>query len=469
MLTAIWFSAIVSSIGVFVLAVLTLRFNSTSKVNRLFALYCMGQVGWLMSAAFVFQFSEFFFVRLMMVFVSLSLLILLTFVQEFTGFLKSRVFTGAYYLIGFCFVFLLLTPYIFPTQDIPNGFMSGSPGPLLPVYGVWLIGMIIVSFSVLLYAGKKHTDSLRRVQSQYVALGVVVSLGLPWFFNYYLVNYHDIFVFYPLGMLAQTALVGFIAYAILRHRLLDIHVLIKRGALLVGAYVLSVGVFFMVAWFFLSQVDSVSGTSGLLLITAVFAASLLAHVLLWPFLRRILYRVFPKSIIDPHQFTEEEEHIVQKTTGVDDFVEPFMKALFSTVQLQPVHLYIYENITSSFRLVVPRSQQHYESVEATWLKEAAVLSADGHALVEGAAVTGRELNKRMQKHSASTLLLLQYNNRLLGVVFLGDLVDGGVLSDKQKDNLKRLGDEYQLLLWYMLQLEHVVKRHLAGLGNKFKF
>ena len=89
----------------------------------------------------------------------------------------------------------------------------------------------------------RRAQGIARVQLRYLAIGIGAFVVAAFLFDVALPAVH-IFEFNLFGPLFSIFMIGFVGYAIVRHGLLDIHVIIKRTIAYIGVLLLVAGIFF---------------------------------------------------------------------------------------------------------------------------------------------------------------------------------------------------------------------------------
>ncbi len=95
------------------------------------------------------------------------------------------------------------------------------PGTAIPIFFLDFVGIFLVSFTVLIIRYRRQTGE-QKIKYLYLLLGVVISFSLTSIFTVILVVIFKTSNFVLLGSLAPVILMGFIAYAIVKHGLFDI-------------------------------------------------------------------------------------------------------------------------------------------------------------------------------------------------------------------------------------------------------
>ncbi len=169
-----------------------------------------------------------------------------TFYHFIVSYLKltERRWVLGSYTFGILLVVLLPTDlFVAGHQEFDWGNFA-APGPLYPVYMLSALGIMTRGLFLLIRAYQKlFMLTLSRNQLRYVFLGL---------FLYYTCAIDFLSVYgarwYPLGEISFLGSFLIITYAILRHRLMDIEVIIKRTLVFAGLASFVFGVFAFVAF-----------------------------------------------------------------------------------------------------------------------------------------------------------------------------------------------------------------------------
>src|SRR5215813_3269883 len=142
---------------------------------------------------------------------------------------------------GFGIAFSIIsisTPFIAYDFSTSTGELSRQTGPLYPAFGIFFVSCLSVSLIVLIK--KWHAERGRaRAQLQFVVTGTVLSEALGITTNLLLPALTERSTYTWLGPNFVVIHVAFIAHAIIRHRLLDLRVIVRRGLIVALATVVS--------------------------------------------------------------------------------------------------------------------------------------------------------------------------------------------------------------------------------------
>lgn len=121
-------------------------------------------------------------------------------------------------------------------RTVQWGYYSVGTG-LYDIFSVLAVVNFTFVLALLTYEYSTTTEPRTRLQLKFwlFGLGVALPLGLTNLLPVYGIP------FYPLGNLGSAAWAGIVAYAIVRHRLMDIEVVVSKGIAYLGVTVLLVG------------------------------------------------------------------------------------------------------------------------------------------------------------------------------------------------------------------------------------
>ncbi|HEX6977160.1 MAG TPA: ATP-binding protein [Patescibacteria group bacterium] len=148
---------------------------------------------------------------------------------------------------------LAITPFTFSGLiNLPGGNFELFPGPAIILFGINLIFFMTAGFVEIIKKFKK-SRGLRRKQTGYFLIGLILTFSLATLTNFIAVVVFKTVSLTYIGPPLTLFFLGFVAWAIVRHKLLDIRVLVARAILysslliaLVGGYVLLIYTFFSI-------------------------------------------------------------------------------------------------------------------------------------------------------------------------------------------------------------------------------
>lgn len=324
-------------------------------------------------------------------------------------------------LAGASFALLALTTDLiaFDNQFTQSG-LSRKPGPLYPLFAVYFLVTFIAALGVLIRKWR-NARGLQRAQLQYLAVGITVSAAGGIGTNLLLPLVTGRSAYSWMGPYFSLCLVALTAHAIIRHRLMDLRLVIHRGLV----YVLVAGL----AWAALIvagrqvvsrwHMDSVAVSLDLLVLALIVAVMASGSA------QRLINRV-----IDPYLHRGRIDYasgIRQATRRLSQLMEPADLAL----ELRSIMLEVL--VPESFAMVIsPPDGADLELLPAeptaTGLFRSPQILAALRAAAPSRSVlvtnrdTGAGLDAYQEALSAAGIevaIPLRRRSQLLGLVLLG--------------------------------------------------
>ena len=231
-----------------------------------------------------------------------------------------------FYGVSFAFLFLVFTSlFIRDVKPILSFPFYGVPGTIYPVYAISFIVIIVYSHYILIKLFKKSEGQTRN-QIRYLLFSTII--GFLGGVSTFLPNF-NIEVF-PFGFYLISGYVVIISYAIAKHRLMDINIVLKKGT----TYVLLLLLLFVPSFLFIL----LSQKLFFLKISYLFSAIIVALLFL---VSLFFYRIKPQTEKMVEQFLFKNRYDYRETLA------NFSKAMVSILDLQSLSRRIFETITQT--------------------------------------------------------------------------------------------------------------------------
>lgn len=222
--------------------------NRKSIVNISFSILCLATFWWQFAWTILFSSKDTYLIETL-VKIGYSGIIFIPiafyhFIISFLDIKKEKRFLFVYYMIGFVFLTLLWKGYFFIDgyRRFPWGAYPKASF-LHPFYLFFLFFLAIRGVNFLyLHSKNEKTPSLKRNQIKYVLIATLVYIFSS---SDFIINYGV--KSYPFGFIFVLFAIPFIAYAIVRHQLMEIEVIIKKSLVFAGMFAFAFGVFVTVA------------------------------------------------------------------------------------------------------------------------------------------------------------------------------------------------------------------------------
>lgn len=235
-----------------ILAAVVILNNRRALVNRLFGLSVLTIVGWISTITFALSANDQWVVTLLgRLGFAFASSIPFTLLCMFSAFSDERAHIHERRLIGlglFCMLFIGLSfsPWIVAGARSVDGHQNFIYGPAHRYFGLYFL----VSFVFALYTlwvALRSASGLRRLQLRYLLIGIVLGGIGGTTTNLVVPLIWKTSAYSAFGPYFTLLMVSFSAHAIIRHRLMDIRVVIRQGVVYVSALVAAVSVFLVLA------------------------------------------------------------------------------------------------------------------------------------------------------------------------------------------------------------------------------
>ena len=242
---------------------------------------------------------------------------------------QRRLSSVRLFLMGLPSIVFLLLSY---TNLIVSSLHAGLPvfnyGPAYPLFSIYFVSYMFLAFFFLMRTYGRSMG-IERLQIKYCLIGTVSSTSLGAIMNLFL-PIVGISKFNWLGPPFTMLLVGFTAYAIVKHRLMDINIVFKKGT----TYALLILLLFVPSFLL-----------ALLFQKVVYGD---IHYLLLGFLSLLLLLVtFVFNRIKPQTERAVEQFLFKSRYNYRETLARFSKAMVTILDLQSLAKSVFETITQT--------------------------------------------------------------------------------------------------------------------------
>ncbi|MBI4515142.1 MAG: GAF domain-containing protein [Deltaproteobacteria bacterium] len=327
-------------------------------------------------------------------------------------------------LIDYAFSFALLIPnaldlFISDLRQFAWGYHSVGTR-LYDAYTVVVIGNFLAAIAALVHDYRVTTEPRLRLQLEFWLLGATVALPLG------LTNLLPVYgvPFYPLGNLGSAAWASIVAYAIVRHRLMDIDVVVTKGAAYAAVALLLIGpAFTLMLWIERLSFGRIHPDFSFALLVMFVAVGVLFPTL----------RVRAQSRIERSLFREKHEHratlsafarTIVRILDRDKLLRELADTLTVTLQLERLAVYLPDGEDRSYTVSHAKGGSAPEDVfadndpfvVAIQRRDEPVLRYEIEASDDPAEHAAAEICRR---NSWEVCIPLAASGRLLGFICLG--------------------------------------------------
>jgi len=337
------------------LALFVYRHNRHAAVNRRFTLAALSIAGWILSISFALSSKDaeqtILLGRLGFAFASA---IPFTLLWMFDAFADSPTHAKPRRVIlpgFFCglFVLLSLSPWIVA------GARPGRPranflyGPAHPLFGVYFLLCFMFALWTL-WRITRSASGLKKLQLRYLLLGILLGGAGAITTNLLIPLIAKTSTYSALGPYFSLLVVSFSAHAIIRYRLMDIKVVIRKGAVYVCAIVVAASAFMALAETFKRLTGYERDSIPLLeaLVVAVIIAIVFQPLKGW--IQRSFNRYLYRETYDYQRTVRDASRTLSTILDIDPLLNYLIEVIESTFKVETVAVYFRDPSKKAFVL-----------------------------------------------------------------------------------------------------------------------
>jgi PAS domain S-box-containing protein len=358
------------------------------------------------------------------------------------------------------------TPLVYHDPVVTADGFARQSGPLYPVYALYILLVWMLALTTLI-AKWRAARGVARVQLRYVAWafllsglgGLTTNLILPWFTGRSTYSWF--------GPYFGVVLIALIAHTIIRHRLMDLRLVVHRSlsiAIATLAVLIPVGTLVLHMWPRLAE--RLETGERFLLIGAVIAVGLFS-----PFAHNAATRLLDRYVYRTHasyqRTVREASAVLTCVLNLNELLGVLMRTLRNTIA--PEGIAIYATDSARLRRVAserPLAAAAFECPDAIPLDIAEVLGRTRDAIaldhLNGTAERAEpssDLHSCMRMLNWSVVLPLYAENALVGAIAIGPKLAGDPFYREDLNLLMTLANQAGVALKNAQRYEEVVVAH----------
>jgi PAS domain S-box-containing protein len=376
---------------------------------------------------------------------SLFAISFLLFIDRFASATERAHIAVRYCLIPIGAVFFLasFSPWIVSSARSLDEGLQVTYGPLHPLFAAYsVVGLAAAAYLLL----KKYrlSEGLEAVQVRYVILAFVLSGALITTTNVVLPALFKTSAYGRYGPLFSLLLLGIIGHAIIRHRLMDIRLVIHRGATYLAALLMTIGILTLALFGANILLPDEHDFSLREILLAAMA------VLFFTPARTGVQRLFDRYLYrNPYNYAHtlrEASHALTGTIDLPSLLGHTGVVIESTFHPDGVGIYLFDFEDSeyvlSWNLSAPRLPQTIgrDSVVVQALVVRTLLFSDEVTSAEPSGPSS-DLRDALRSLRAEVLIPLREEGDLIGFVVLGAKRSGDPYFSNDVDLLTTLANQ----------------------------
>ncbi len=437
MLSLSFLALTIVGIAMIGLGTFTLLNNSKKTTNIIFALICYSLSAWML-ANFVVDadptrsllWTRITFFCIVLVCLWGILFANLFPVKTFRGkWFNLTVGISAAAMSVICFL-----PGFIPGVIEKDGISTVIEGPLYPIFIAYYF-IHLVSIVILLFLSYKHSSGADRVRVQYVLAGIALmsictsatNLVIP------LLTGSNISALF--GGYFTLLFIGFTAYAIVKHRLFDIRLLVARSVaylLMTLTLAASYGLIVFGGTALLFP-DNNSSTGSLVFYAIVAVVMALTLPPIKKFFEKLTDKIFFRNNYDSQTLYNDFGQILVGEFKLERLMKQTLSKICNELKVVNGQLYIF-NEDTIYRI------EHFGSIPLKMITVPHLKQLHHRMLVADELEGGKE-KALMEEYGYRFALHLRTKEEFVGYLLLGDKLSGDIYSSKDVEVLKVLGQE----------------------------
>lgn len=426
--------------------------NPKGYANQLFALLVTSLVAWVVTLFFYYRISDprallfigrmnfavaapltYFFYRFISVFPKVTVR-----PPKFIFYLSSLLTLGITMLSMF-------TPFIDKKETALGAERVMVYGELWPLWVIVFLANLVIAL-VILILKIRRSKGIIRTQLLYLLYGFCLLFTFGIFTNLILPSINN-FSIQQLGPLSTVFFVGFTTYAIIRHRLLDIRLIVARSVtytILMSGIVLT----YILAIYSLSSYISNYQFEFSVFLTIGIALTF-QYVREW--INNITDNLFFRTNYNSHILLAELTAILAKTIRLDEMAHSSLEEMLSVMHISKGAIYFHEDKRSYPSVLVGYNKEYVFGKE--YLN---TLHGRSSIIVYDEVEDDAE-KKMMRKYDASIIMPLISGENRQGILVLGEKNSGEVYSERDIEVIQIFGPELSVALANAKSYEEIKK------------
>ncbi|MDD5174358.1 MAG: diguanylate cyclase [Candidatus Omnitrophica bacterium] len=439
---------LVCSIYFAVMGIFILFNNPRSKINISFFFSCASFFVWQFGVLMIFLSRTEPVAAFWSRFIGVGVVYICTTLYIFgINFLRIRNTWFTYFSIAVSTIFAFLCTNTYLILDVPKLHFYGynfTRGKLHPIFLLFFFSVVARFWYLMFREYKKASEgvnSIRFAQIKYTLLAysllICASIDyLPMYIPYHLYPFGDIFVF---------SFTNIIAYTIIRHRLMDVDIVIRRG--IMGIVILALALFVHTIIITITQ-----RYIGYILSSFVSMGIIIALFFYGP-VRNIFQQVTDKFIYrgryDYQGVLKQATKALVSILQLDNLLDYIVKLIVQNFDTKKVSLFLARNegseytIAASYGLkeeITGRFRLNCKNGIVKWLSEKKTVFVKEEKEI---SLPGEEFNRiygDLGSIGAEVIIPIFYKDKLKGILNLGHKGSGVIYNQQDMDILDSLAD-----------------------------
>lgn len=335
---------------------------------------------------------------------------------------------------------LAFTPLMFSGVSIVDGNITPTPGPAILLFAIGFVGMIFASL-ILLMVKYFRAKGREKIQMFFLLIGMILSFGFMVFANFIVVILFKSSSLVFLGPSASILLIGFVSYAIIKHRFLDLKLIIFRAVsfiVLLVTVTLLYALAIVLIGGYVFNIQLTTRILGFVAVTICFLSLTLPY--LQKQVEHYTSHLFFRGTYDEGVLLKQISTLISSTIVLDKLVMGVIHELFNNMRITGAFAAVYEQDkkiwTKSFRY-----QQ--DTVDTEKLKKMThqLMKSSEEQIFVLEELEDEKIKEVFRTLNISVLVPLIIKRELIGILLFSEKGSGEMYSSRDIEVLKIVAPE----------------------------
>ncbi len=421
------------------LGLIVLIRNPKKMLNILFGLFALFSSGWCL-INFIFWLSPSLpLFKLQYFFGPIVIVGGIFWIEAFLGKLKTAKTILLLLIASVMAILPLIDGLIVYNLDLSSkDALIFQHGPLFDVYSV-AINILFLFIPIILIRARFKAKGQFKKQINYILLGALGTGGISMFFIFIL-PFFGISLITSVDAQSTLILVGFSTYAIVKHRFLDIRMIVARSVAFT-IMLAFIGIFYTFTMIWLEKIIFPHSEGSLSPGQIIFRIVLTLFVVftfqpLKRWITKKTDKIFFKQTYDPDELLEELSRTMGSSIVLIELLYRVLSILTEEMKVSRGFFVILKD----GKTIDTTQGVGYKSSPKLTLNEIDILCKEGVSIYDELEENSKK-KQILRKHDASISIPLRTNNKFSGVLLLGEKSSGDMYSAQDLSIFEILGPE----------------------------
>jgi len=336
------------------------------------------------------------------------------------------------------------------------------PGPYYFIYTIYFLSYMGWAFWNLVKQYRKYSGSTK-MQAAYIFIGFLLGSVPPVITNLILPSIGNTSLTH-IGPPFTIILVGFIAYAILKHRLMSMEVIVQKGVVYTLTTALILSFYALAVIFSETYLRNVMGYSSLVVTALAALLIAIAYQPLVRFFQKLSDQIFFRGRYDYRKTLQQISQKIASVIELRELTQLIVSSFIDTMRVSEISFLLLDKEKEHFRAMGLKLER-YKKIEIdvdspiiSWLCSSKdILVRDEieeeigrqEALGEAGEEKRRgleEVKDEMERLGISVWVPIISKKEMIGIIALGDKLSGEIFSSEDLGLLSTLGSQTAVAL-----------------------